>query len=495
MDNELKSAEKVQQVNDIRFSLMSMVDDFGRVFFAGKKVYRAIENDKKEYCLSLLKSDLFKELSEKGMVPITRISDFQLEEFDLILEHEKLLETIPYEWTFTMLKDAAIAILQINAICNKHGYELKDAHSYNVLFRGTQPVLVDVGSISPKISSGNSWNAYNDYLASFVIPLLFWSENKFYIAHKLLESIDHAILTIPNQSLKDSGLLELLDISKVAYQFKMGSKRIFSTKNKWEILSYINEKTRTGIKRILKRNTPIFSYEGGLDKSKKLSELFPYEHNMHLLNTLRAPSVTSRWQNYHQEYFESSNDYTQRFKSILTIIKGMKEVHTIIDLAGNEGFFSKVLYKELNCQRLIIADYDENAIDAAYRRFRKLDARNVYTILLNFMYTTNQEGTAGRLKSDLVLALAVSHHLLLSSGYSLSSIFERLVLYSKKYVMVEFMPLGLWSSEDKNNRSVLPIWYNIDWFRSVFEKYFDLLIEEKVEKNRVIFLGQLNRRQ
>ena len=242
MDNELKPAQKVGQVKDIKFSLMSMADDFGRVFFSGGKVYRAIENTKEEYCLSLLQSDLFKELSEKGMIPVTKISDFKLEEFDLILEHEKLLETIPYEWTFSMLKDAAIAIFEINGICNKYGYELKDAHVYNILFRGTQPVLIDIGSISLKGSANNSWNAYEDFLGSFIIPLLFWSENKFYIAHKLLESIDHAIMTIPKQSLKDSGLLELLDITKVPYQFKVRSKNIFSTNNKSEILSFINQK-------------------------------------------------------------------------------------------------------------------------------------------------------------------------------------------------------------------------------------------------------------
>jgi hypothetical protein len=496
MDNELKPAQKVPRGCDIRFSLMSMVDDFGRVFFSAGKVYRAIENNKKEYCLSLLKSDLFKELSEKGMVPFTKISDFKLEEYDLILEHEKLLETIPYEWTFSMLKDAAIAICEINVICNKYGFELKDAHVYNILFRGTQPVLIDIGSISPKTSPGNSWNAYEDYLGSFMIPLLFWSENKFYIAHKLLESIDHAIMTIPNQSLKDSGLLELLELTKVPYQFKVRSKRIFSTDNKSDILSYIDQKTTAAVKRILKRNIKVFSYEGGLDKLKRLSEVFPYKESRNLLNTLPVPTIKSRWQNYHQDYFENNiNDYTQRFKSILRIINGLKEIHTIIDLAGNEGFFSNILYNEINCQRLIIADYDENAIDAAYSRFKRLDASNVYTLLLNFMYTTNQEGTAERLKSDLVLAFAVCHHLVLTSNYSLNAIFERLVLYSKKYVMVEFMPLGLWSSENENNYPAIPEWYTINWFRSVFEKYFNLILEEKIEKNRVVFLGEVNNLQ
>ena len=168
------------EASDVKFSLMSMVDDFGRVFFSGGKVFRAIENNRKEYCLSLLNSDLFKELNQKKLIPLTTISDFEMEGFELILEHEKLLETIPYEWTFSMLTDAALAVFEVNEICNKHGFELKDAHTYNILFRGTQPVLIDIGSISPKVSNNNSWNAYEEYLSSFVIPILFWSENKFF---------------------------------------------------------------------------------------------------------------------------------------------------------------------------------------------------------------------------------------------------------------------------------------------------------------------------
>ena len=94
------------------------------------------------------------------------------------------------------------------------------------------------------------------------------------------------------------------------------------------------------------------------------------------------------------------------------------------------------------------------------------------------------------MRSDLVVSLAVTHHLILTGNYSLATIFERLSLFSNKYVMVEFMPLGLWSLDHKIEHE-LPKYYTLDWFRDEFENYFELILEEKLEENRIVFFGKL----
>ena len=50
------------------------------------------------------------------------------------------------------------------------------------------------------------------------------------------------------------------------------------------------------------------------------------------------------------------------------------------------------------------------------------------------------------------------------------------------------MPLGLW---DGKTAPPVPRWYTIDWFRSSFEKYFNIVLEEKVWENRILFVGEL----
>lgn len=478
--------------NDITYSLKSMIDDFGRVFFKDGIVYRAINENKKDYCLSLLHSPLFKELSEKKLIPATTVAAFSLENNSLVLEHETLLETLQHEWSFSMLKDAALLMLEVNQICNAHGYELKDAHTLNVLFRGEQPVFIDLGSIAPKLDSSNNWTAYNEFLGSFAIPLMFWNKGEVYITRKLLESNFHRMFTIPQQPIEESGLMNLIINPEDKYIFKIRSRKLFTTKARNKYFSFLTSRTQAVIKKITKRNTVIFTYhkQNG-DTVNSLNSIFSLENIAGKINSMASPATPSMWQGYHQKYYSKDGliNYSNRFKRILQLIKITEGINSVIDLAGNEGYLSQLLSNELNLKKIILADYDENAVEAAYQNFKKLKIENVHTVLLNFMFTPDLRGTAKRLQSDLAIALAVTHHLILTANFSLASIFERLQLYSKNYVMVEFMPLGLWAIGDEQYPAI-PEWYRLEWFRNEFIKYFDLIAEEQLEENRILFFGK-----
>ncbi|MDX6633152.1 MAG: hypothetical protein QOG26_1157, partial [Solirubrobacterales bacterium] len=64
-----------------------------------------------------------------------------------VLRHERIpLVSYPYEWTFGMLRDAALLELELLLGALDEQLILKDASSYNVQFRGSKPVFVDVGS-------------------------------------------------------------------------------------------------------------------------------------------------------------------------------------------------------------------------------------------------------------------------------------------------------------------------------------------------------------
>ena len=59
---------------------------------------------------------------------------------------------------------------------------------------------------------------------------------------------------------------------------------------------------------------------------------------------------------------------------------------------------------------------------------------------------------------------------------------------TKKYIIVEFMPLGLWNGETAPE---LPEWYTLDWFLDNLKKYFNILKIEQTEINRIAILGEL----
>jgi hypothetical protein len=61
-------------------------------------------------------------------------------------------------------------------------------------------------------------------------------------------------------------------------------------------------------------------------------------------------------------------------------------------------------------------------------------------------------------------------------------------MYSKRYVFIEFMPLGLWNGK---SAPPVPLWYNLDWHRNSFQNYFSIILEEKIEENRILFVGEL----
>ena len=93
----------------------------------------------------------------------------------------------------------------------------------------------------------------------------------------------------------------------------------------------------------------------------------------------------------------------------------------------------------------------------------------------------------GKVKSDIAVALAVTHHLLLTQKCPIDSVFKKIGQYSNRYVLIEFMPLGLWGGY---YTPPIPEWYNLNWFREKFKRHFKLLIEEQTEKNRILFLGE-----
>lgn len=474
---------------EFTYSPKSMVDDFGRVFFHEGRVFRKINPSNKEYCLELLNSPLFKELMENRLIPETKITDeFSHKTDALILEHEKLIETLQHEWSFQMFKDAALMILNINAICNKYGYELKDAHTMNVLFDNCKPYFVDIGSISKKTNTTDPWIAYEEFFNCYIVPLLFWSKNQHYIVRKLVESNFYRMFTIPSQPIENSGLYSLLNLDDSHVEYKINRRIIITTKKQNKIFNIGVKLSNILLKKILKIKKYNVSYH---QINKKITDILPYKTIGQTIDSLQKPNSTSLWEGYHNKFYNDFGqiDMSKRFRRLLEIISEKKDISSVTDIAGNEGYFSYLLSQKENYSQLILIDYDENAVDKAYLNFKE-NAVNINPFLVNFMFTLDTEGTAKRLKSDLAIALAVTHHLILTGKFALPTILERVASYSNKYVLIEFMPLGLWSIEHQTKQN-LPEWYTLEWFRTAFIEKFDLIKEEQVEENRIAFFGKL----
>ena len=76
----------------------------------------------------------------------------------------------PYEWSFSMLKDAALLTLKIQKLAIEHDMNLKDASAYNIQFKNGKPVFIDTLSFEKFIEK--PWVAYAQFCRHFLAPLL-----------------------------------------------------------------------------------------------------------------------------------------------------------------------------------------------------------------------------------------------------------------------------------------------------------------------------------
>src|SRR5262245_6898600 len=160
------------------FEQGSFRDRSGRILYSSDSVLRTLSAEALSIWESLSKTNFFQEQSKKGSIVHTeRLVDGSHEklivadEWSAILKHERIpFISYPYEWSFSMLKDAAL--LQINLLLAslKERFTLKDATPYNVQWKGTDPVFIDVLSFK-QLDKGEPWTGYRQFCEMHLYPL------------------------------------------------------------------------------------------------------------------------------------------------------------------------------------------------------------------------------------------------------------------------------------------------------------------------------------
>lgn len=212
------------------------------------------------------------------------------------------------------------------------------------------------------------------------------------------------------------------------------------------------------------------------------------------IESLNLP-VPSAWDEYHSEYMGRDElTSTPRFDRILEIIRSL-ESRSVTELAGNQGLLSLLIAAKINVERIICTDSSEGAVNRFYNHCRshpdQLRGRPIQAGVLNFMLPETASRLAlpsKRFQSDTVLALAVTHHLLLTQNFHIRDVLASMAAYTRQYALIEFMPLGLW---DGKRAPSIPGWYTQAWFEEAFRDFFEILLVEKLEANRIIYVGRL----
>lgn len=398
------------------------VDKIGSCYEYEGKIIRIINKSAEASTLKLLHSALIDELMKEHLLVETWQSEYVTEDGALVLEHRKINVKQHYsQWSFEMMKTAGFTALRINAICNKYGFELKDCHPGNLLFDGITPLWVDFGSIVRK-SNLQWWIAQREFLQWYIYPLTLWSRGY-------------------------SGVVRALYRNDMTCEFEELQSLYYG------LMPRIMKKI--GINLYKKEN--LASLE---DKLSKLS--------------LEQKTV---WGDYQNEHWKNGDE---RFRYEIDWIKRTSDIGSVIEIAANQGAFAYLCSEEAKIKNIVATDYDVVAVDKMFHILKEKNVNTITPLIMNFV-----EASESELKSrcaDLVVANALTHHLLLRQGLTMEAMMRRFLLLTNKYIIVEFTPKGV----DKHRN---PKWYTLDWFLKEIQTGFKIL-HMKEFTNRVVIIGE-----
>lgn len=163
---------------DVTFA-PSFRDPAGHVVFRDNRIFRVVNRVGEEHLGPFMATAAADRLRQSGVLVRTeRVHSDLLTlaksvENVSLYEHERIpFPSFPYEWPPEMLHAAGVLTIEIAEQCLDEGYGLKDASPYNVLFRGPDPVFVDVLSFERREPGDPTWLAYAQFTRNFYLPLL-----------------------------------------------------------------------------------------------------------------------------------------------------------------------------------------------------------------------------------------------------------------------------------------------------------------------------------
>jgi cyclopropane fatty-acyl-phospholipid synthase-like methyltransferase len=145
-----------------------------------------------------------------------------------------------------------------------------------------------------------------------------------------------------------------------------------------------------------------------------------------------------------------------------------------MDIGCNRGWFSEMAAEEGS--QVIAVDIDESNVSRLYHKVKENGA-SILPVFMDCCAPTPTHGVTGgypdaceRFQSELVLALAITHHLIFKRTLTFSAVAKQLAQFSKKWLLVEFVPpddkyVSEWMNEKFH-------WYNLDGFKEALGQFF-----------------------
>jgi hypothetical protein len=442
-------------------------DPSGFMFTSDGVLYRQVNKIFKENFDHFINSGCYDHLvKNKWLIPHIELSENLTAsgEWYKTLRPEKLnFISYDYEWSFDMLKDAALLTLQLVKECMPFGVMLKDAAPSNIQWKEGRPVFIDTISFE-KYDSSKPWIAYRQFCENFLSPLL--------LMHYRSQPLQTLLLAYPD------------GIPLAIAKSLLPRKSFFS----FYTYLHIHLHSKWSLKKI--ENTPVSQ---PMFSEKKFSRVI--ESLQSLVSSLKWKDKPTTWNNYYQEASQRQ-DYVERKKELVNSwLNGLSQIKTAADIGANTGEFSR-LPAQKNIET-IATDLDHSAINKLYQKIKQDGEKNILPLVIDIANPSPAGGLNNkerpsfleRTKVDLTFALALIHHLAIGRNIPFDKI-ATLFASMTKYLIIEFVPKGdekvkLMLQQKKDIYSN----YEKEEFEKIFRNYFDIVNEEPVgTSGRTLYL-------
>jgi hypothetical protein len=383
----------------------SFRDRTGRVFISDGSVYRGLNEAAFAHWQALSQSRLFERFTTEGKLVRTREVDAD-ELTDLrdghgwhgVLQHERIpFVSYAYEWCFGMLKQAAILQLELLAAALAENFTLKDASPYNIQWRGTQPVFIDIPSFV-KLQPGDCWAGYRQFCQLFLYPLLL-AAYKGIPFHPWLRGSIEGI-----QPHECRQLMSWRDCLRPGVMTHVVLHNALATRYGNTQRNVGGELRQAGFRREL-----IEANVRGLLK---------------LIRKLHWRPPQSEWSEYETSNSYPSADLKQK-DDFVRRVAATRRWKLAWDLGANTGRFSRIVAERADC--VVAMDRDYLAIQRLYDRLQAEDNRKILPLVMDLADPSVNRGWRGlerkaitnRGRPELTLCLALIHHLVISANIPL----------------------------------------------------------------------------
>jgi SAM-dependent methyltransferase len=450
-------------------------DPAGSLSFEDDLVIRRIGPAARGAVLDLLDSPFCKTLQQRGDLIDAAIDDSD-SNGGLCLRHPKIpIPTYPWEWTPSQWLAAAELTLNLCEEALAAGWMLKDATPLNVLFTGTRPIFVDILSFERRDPRSSIWLAYGQYVRTFLLPLLMnrmlgWPLSLSLFKRDGYEPADcYAALGWSQRLARDAlwpiTLPTWLDRRKHA---DTQAKQPVARSHDPEVATDVLKRTLANLRKRTRRALPA--------------------------------SASSDW----SEYQDTLTHYTreesqQKLDWVRHAIERLQPAggsYRVLDIGANTGEFS-ALAAQLGAS-VVALERDMASADRLFRMARQRSLA-IQTIQADIARPTpavgweNAESVAllPRLEAqfDLVLMLAVIHHLLLMEQIPLASIVGLCHRLTRRHLVIEWVPVNdpMYQSLMRGRDSLYGSLSEADLLAACVGR-FRVLIRQALDNGRILFL-------